>query len=98
MKGQARLHNAGRHTKNVPFFEVPPKRKPHAPLAVMVFTFPCTVCGNHARPEWVANPAWRQDCLHHYRAVFTGTTPSTTPRTTAISPIPENVPQRFART
>lgn len=55
----ALMLHAASHTENVPFFVVPPKGKPGAALAVLVSTFTYTVYGNHARPEWIADPVWR---------------------------------------
>ena len=36
---------------------VPPKGQATAKIAVLVSTY--TVYANHARPEWVNDPAWR---------------------------------------
>jgi N,N-dimethylformamidase len=51
----------GATAENIPFFVVPPKGKPSAKIAVLVSTFTYTVYGNHARPEWMYEPKWRDD-------------------------------------
>jgi N,N-dimethylformamidase len=38
---------------------VPPKGKQTARLAVLVSTYTYTIYGNHARPEWSADPQWQ---------------------------------------
>lgn len=50
---------AGDAEENIPFFVVPPKGQATARVAVLVSTYTYTVYGNHARPEWMADPAWR---------------------------------------
>ncbi len=55
----ALMLQAGDTKENIPFFVVPPKGKQTAKLAVLVSTFTYTVYGNHARPEWTTNPAWK---------------------------------------
>jgi N,N-dimethylformamidase len=55
----ALMLEAGEATENIPFFVVPPKGKQTAKLAVLVSTFTYTVYGNHARPEWTTNAAWK---------------------------------------
>ena len=56
----ALLLKAGDAEENIPFFVVPPKGRATAKLAVLVSTFTYTVYGNHARPEWSADPKWRE--------------------------------------
>jgi N,N-dimethylformamidase len=55
----ALLLRAGDATENIPFFVVPPKGTATARVAVLVSTYTYTVYGNHARPEWLNDPAWR---------------------------------------
>lgn len=55
----ALLLEAGGATENIPFFVVPPRGTATAPVAVLVSTYTYTVYGNHARPEWMTDPAWR---------------------------------------
>lgn len=55
----ALLLQAGGAQENIPFFVVPPKGQATARIAVLVSTYTYTVYGNHARPEWIHNPAWR---------------------------------------
>ncbi len=55
----ALLLKAGDIEENIPFFVVPPKGQAHAKIAVLVSTYTYTVYGNHARPEWMNDPAWR---------------------------------------
>jgi N,N-dimethylformamidase len=50
---------AGDAAENLPFCVVPPAGKATAKIAVLVSTFTYTVYGNHARPEWFADPAWK---------------------------------------
>ncbi len=50
---------AGGVEENIPFFVVPPKGTANARIAVLVSTYTYTVYGNHARPEWLTDPAWR---------------------------------------
>ncbi|MBU6285799.1 MAG: N,N-dimethylformamidase large subunit [Betaproteobacteria bacterium] len=46
--------------ENIPFFVVPPQAQPSAKIAVLVSTYTYTVYGNHARPEWFSDSAWRE--------------------------------------
>ncbi len=55
----ALLLKAGDAEENIPFFVVPPKGTQASKLAILVSTFTYTVYGNHARPEWSADPKWR---------------------------------------
>ena len=55
----ALLLQAGAAQENIPFFVVPPKGQATAKIAVLVSTYTYTVYGNHARPEWMNDPAWR---------------------------------------
>jgi N,N-dimethylformamidase len=55
----ALLLKAGDFEENIPFFVVPPKGQANAKIAVLVSTYTYTVYGNHARPEWMNDPAWR---------------------------------------
>ena len=55
----ALLLQAGDAKENITFFVVPPKGSSSAKLAVLVSTFTYTIYGNHARPEWSADPKWR---------------------------------------
>src|SRR5690606_2146695 len=50
---------AGGEVENIPFFVVPPKGQKTADICVLVSTFTYVVYGNHARPEWLTDPAWR---------------------------------------
>lgn len=50
---------AGERQDNIPFFVVPPKGRTTARIALLVSTFTYTVYGNHARPEWFADEAWK---------------------------------------
>ncbi len=59
----ALMLEAGDARENIPFFVVPPKGKQTAKLAVLVSTFTYTVYGNHARPEWTTNAAWKEAWL-----------------------------------
>lgn len=52
---------SGAAEENVPFHVVPRLGSPGAPLAVLASTFTYTVYGNHARPEFEADPHWRRD-------------------------------------
>jgi N,N-dimethylformamidase len=54
---------AGSAEENIPFFVVPPVGRATARIAVLVSTYTYTVYGNHARPEWMADPAWRAALL-----------------------------------
>jgi len=56
----ALLLEAGNARENIPFFVVPPRGQARARIAVLVSTFTYTVYGNHARPEWINDPRWRQ--------------------------------------
>ncbi len=56
----ALLLKAGDVEENIPFFVVPPKGQANAKIAVLVSTYTYTVYGNHARPEWMNDPAWRE--------------------------------------
>ncbi len=51
--------SAGSVAENIPFFVVPPRGRATARIAVLVSTYTYTVYGNHARPEWMNDPAWR---------------------------------------
>ncbi len=51
---------AGEAEDNIPFFVVPPKGRPTAKIALLASTFTYTVYGNHARPEWVGDEAWKK--------------------------------------
>jgi N,N-dimethylformamidase len=55
----ALLLTAGEAAENIPFFVVPPPGRATARIAVLVSTYTYTVYGNHARPEWMNDPAWR---------------------------------------
>ncbi|MDH4392924.1 MAG: N,N-dimethylformamidase large subunit [Aquabacterium sp.] len=55
----ALLLQAGDVQENIPFFVVPPRGQASARIAVLVSTYTYTVYGNHARPEWINDPAWR---------------------------------------
>jgi N,N-dimethylformamidase len=55
----ALLLQAGAVQENIPFFVVPPQGQASAKIAVLVSTYTYTVYGNHARPEWMNDPAWR---------------------------------------
>ena len=50
---------AGGHAENIPFFVVVPKGRKTADICVLVSTFTYVVYHNHARPEWITDPAWR---------------------------------------
>jgi N,N-dimethylformamidase len=58
----------GATAENIPFFVVPPKGKPSAKIAVLVSTFTYTVYGNHARPEWMSDPQWRDAWIAQAKA------------------------------
>jgi N,N-dimethylformamidase len=62
-----RLSASDQH-ENIPFFVVPPKGKPSAKIAVLVSTLTYTVYGNHARPEWVYDPTWRENWMAQTKA------------------------------
>ncbi|MEI8303818.1 MAG: N,N-dimethylformamidase beta subunit family domain-containing protein [Burkholderiales bacterium] len=55
----ALMLSAGGVAENIPFFVVPPRGQANARIAVLVSTYTYTVYGNHARPEWMNDPAWR---------------------------------------
>ena len=55
----ALMLSAGGCEENLPFFVVPPRGTATAKIAVLVSTYTYTIYGNHARPEWDADPAWR---------------------------------------
>ena len=55
----ALMLEAGDAHENVPFFVVPARGVATARLAVLVSTFTYTIYGNHARPEWSADAAWK---------------------------------------
>ena len=55
----ALILTAGSVEENIPFFVVPPKGTATAKIAVLVSTYTYTIYGNHARPEWMNDPAWR---------------------------------------
>ncbi len=55
----ALLLDAGGESENIPFFMVPPKGTPRADIAVLFSTYTYTVYGNHARPEWQRDAAWK---------------------------------------
>ena len=59
---------AGDHKENIPFFVVPPRGKPAAKIALLISTFTYTVYGNHARPEWTRDPAWRSAWIEQSKA------------------------------
>lgn len=50
---------AGGEEENIPFFVVVPKGSKTADICLLVSTFTYVVYGNHARPEWLTDPAWR---------------------------------------
>lgn len=50
---------AGGEQENIPFFVVAAKGRKTADICVLVSTFTYVVYGNHARPEWQTDPAWR---------------------------------------
>ena len=64
----ALLLRAGDADENIPFFVVPPLGRPTARIAVLVSTYTYTVYGNHARPEWMIDPAWRAALVAQNRA------------------------------
>ncbi|MGA0796886.1 MAG: N,N-dimethylformamidase beta subunit family domain-containing protein [Quisquiliibacterium sp.] len=63
----ALILRAGDITENVPFFVVPPRGRANAKIAVLVSTFTYTIYGNHARPEWMTDPKWRQAYVEQAR-------------------------------
>ena len=64
----ALLLQAGDAVENIPFFVVPPQGTATARVAVLVSTYTYTVYGNHARPEWMIDPAWRAALVAQNRA------------------------------
>lgn len=64
----ALLLKAGDFEENIPFFVVPPKGRATARIAVLVSTYTYTVYGNHARPEWMNDPAWREALVAQAKA------------------------------
>ena len=50
---------AGGHEENIPFFVVVAKGRKTADICLLVSTFTYVVYHNHARPEWITDPAWR---------------------------------------
>jgi N,N-dimethylformamidase len=56
----ALILKAGNVEENVPFFVVPARGSARAKIAVLVSTYTYTVYGNHARPEWMNDPKWRE--------------------------------------
>ncbi len=64
----ALILTAGGVEENIPFFVVPPKGKANAKIAVLVSTYTYTIYGNHARPEWLTDPAWREAYVEQARA------------------------------
>ncbi|MEN9317086.1 MAG: hypothetical protein RIS35_3479, partial [Pseudomonadota bacterium] len=64
----ALLLKAGDAEENIPFFVVPPKGRANARIAVLVSTYTYTIYGNHARPEWIVDPAWREAWVAQARA------------------------------
>jgi len=59
---------AGEAEENIPFFVVPPKGQKTADICVLVSTFTYVVYGNHARPEWLTDPAWRMAWIEQAKA------------------------------
>jgi N,N-dimethylformamidase len=64
----ALLLAAGDNTENIPVFIVPPKGKARADIAVLFSTYTYTVYGNHARPEWQRDPAWKAAWIEQAKA------------------------------
>ena len=64
----ALMLRAGSAQENIPFFVVPPQGGARAKMAVLVSTYTYTVYGNHARPEWMNDPRWRQAWIDQARA------------------------------
>ena len=64
----ALLLEAGDAAENIPFFVVPPRGQATARIAVLVSTYTYTVYGNHARPEWMLDPAWRDALVAQARS------------------------------
>jgi N,N-dimethylformamidase len=64
----ALMLRAGDAQENIPFFVVPAPGRPRAKMAVLVSTYTYTVYGNHARPEWMTDPRWRQAWIDQARA------------------------------
>jgi N,N-dimethylformamidase len=63
----ALMLQAGDATENVPFFVVPPRGRATAKIAVLVSTYTYAIYGNHARPEWMTDPKWRQAYVEQAR-------------------------------
>ena len=64
----ALMLTAGDAEENIPFFVVPPKGQAKAKIAVLVSTFTYTVYGNHARPEWMSDPRWKEAYIAQARS------------------------------
>jgi N,N-dimethylformamidase len=64
----ALIMKAGQTEENIPFFVVPPKGQARAKIAVLVSTYTYTVYGNHARPEWMTDPKWRDAYIAQAKA------------------------------
>jgi N,N-dimethylformamidase len=64
----ALMLKAGDAQENIPFFVVPPKGQAKAKIAVLVSTYTYTVYGNHARPEWMNDPRWREAYIAQTKA------------------------------
>ncbi len=56
----ALMLKSGGIEENIPFFVVPRRGTAQSKIAVLVSTYTYTVYGNHARPEWMNDPAWRE--------------------------------------
>jgi N,N-dimethylformamidase len=56
------------YQENIPFFVVPKLGTSKAKIAVLVSTYTYTVYGNHARPEWFADPAWQKSYIEQAKA------------------------------
>jgi N,N-dimethylformamidase len=55
----ALMLSAGVRQENIPFFVPPPRGTANARIAVLFSTYTYTIYGNHARPEWTRDTAWR---------------------------------------
>lgn len=64
----ALILKAGEVEENIPFFVVPPRGVANARIAVLVSTYTYTIYGNHARPEWMTDPRWREAHVAQSRA------------------------------
>jgi N,N-dimethylformamidase len=64
----ALLLEAGDARENIPFFVPPPKGQATADVAVLFSTYTYTVYGNHARPEWQRDAAWKQAWIDQAKA------------------------------